>query len=87
MGSFYMENWNMLKTDYINEISKMSDRRGNELIAMMDRYNRICLDDITYKEAKEYYNELKERKLWLHWLDGIYTKQNLLNGNVHYGWN
>ena len=53
----------MLKIDYIKEISKMSDRRGNELITMMDRYNRICLDDITYKEAKEYYNELKERKL------------------------
>ena len=51
----------MLKIDYIKEISKMSDRRGNKLIAMMDRYNRICIDDITYEEAKEYYFESKER--------------------------
>ena len=51
----------MLKIDYIKEISKMSDLRGNKLIAMMDRYNRICLDDITYEEAKEYYFESKER--------------------------
>lgn len=52
----------MQKINYIKEISKMSDRRGNELLAMMDKYNRICLNDITVDEAKEYYKELKEKR-------------------------
>lgn len=52
----------MTKLEYIRTISSMSNRRGDKLIDMMDKYNRRCLDDITYDEAKEYYEELLEQK-------------------------
>ena len=51
----------MEKIDYIRAISSMSNRRGDKLIDMMDKYNRRCLDDVTYDEAKEYYEELLEK--------------------------
>ena len=51
----------MRKDDYIKLISLSSDRYGNELIAMMEQYNKPNLREITYEEAKEYYEELKER--------------------------
>lgn len=52
----------MEKLEYIRAISAMSNRRGDKLVAMMDKYNRRCLDDVTYDEAKEYYEELKEKE-------------------------
>ena len=52
----------MTKIDYIRAISSMSNRRGDKLVDMIDNYNRRCLDDITYDEAKEYYEELTEQK-------------------------
>lgn len=52
----------MTKLEYIRAISSMSNRRGDKLVAMMDKYNRRCLDDVTYDEAKEYYEELLEQK-------------------------
>ena len=51
----------MNKYDYINLISQLSDKYGNELINMMDYYNKRSLMEITYEEAKEYYEKLKER--------------------------
>ena len=51
----------MEKIDYIRAISFISNRRGDKLVNMMDKYNRRCLDDITYDEAKKYYEELLEK--------------------------
>lgn len=48
----------MDKWDYINLISKYSDTYGNELINMMDKYNKCNLRQITLEEAKQYYNKL-----------------------------
>ena len=52
----------MEKIDYIRAISSLSNRRGDKLVDMMDKYNRRCLDDVTYDEVKEYYEELLEQK-------------------------
>lgn len=54
----------MDKWDYISLISRFSDNYGNELINMMETYNKSNLRQITFEEAKEYYEELKEKKLW-----------------------
>ena len=46
---------------YINQISKMSNSYGDLLIALMDKYNRCCLMDITLEEAKAFYNQIMNR--------------------------
>lgn len=51
----------MDKWDYINLISKISDNYGNELVNMMDKYNKCNLRQITLEEAKEYYKEIDEK--------------------------
>ena len=51
----------MKKIDYIRAISSISNRRGDKLVDMMDKYNRRRLDDVTYEEAKKYYEELLEK--------------------------
>ena len=51
-----------MKWEYIEEISKASDRYGNELINLMEKYNAVNLQEITEKQAREYFNNLKERR-------------------------
>ena len=51
----------MDKLDYVNFISKHSDNYGNELINMMEKYNKTNLQQITYEEAKKYYEQLKTK--------------------------
>lgn len=46
--------------DYLHLISKASDRFGDKLVQMMDKYNKTRLADITYDEAKEFYEECVE---------------------------
>ena len=53
----------MDKWGYIKEISKLSNKQGNLLIDLMDRYKVNNLIQITYEQAKECYEEIKERKL------------------------
>ena len=50
----------MDKWEYIVCISKASDKYGDKLEEMMERYNRINLQEITYIEAKEFWEELKD---------------------------
>lgn len=45
--------------DYIQMISKLSDRYGSELINMMEKYKKQNLCEITFDEAKEYYEKLQ----------------------------
>ena len=49
------------KDGYIEMISLLSDQYGNELVKMMEQYNKPNLREITYEEAREYYEKLKER--------------------------
>lgn len=49
------------KNDYIEMISLFSDQYGNELVNMMEQYNKPNLCEITCEEVKEYYEKLKER--------------------------
>ena len=50
-----MDKWN-----YIKLVSKFSDNYGNELINMMEKYNKTNLQQITYEEAKKYYEQLNK---------------------------
>lgn len=53
----------MYNTDYyLEEISKMSNRFGDKLLSLMDTYNKNRLCDVTYEEAKSFYEKLKEVK-------------------------
>ena len=52
-----MDKWN-----YIERISEISDQYGNKLIVMMEKYNKLNLCEITYEEAQQYYEYLKETK-------------------------
>lgn len=54
----------MDKWDYISLISRFSDNYGNELINMMEKYNKCNLRQINYEESKEYYEKIKEKILW-----------------------
>ena len=61
-GKCQKENVNLMdKLDYVNFISKHSDNYGNELINMMEKYNKTNLQQITYEEAKKYYEQLKTK--------------------------
>lgn len=53
----------MDKWYYIEILSKMSNRSGDKLLGLMNSYNKNNLNDITYEEAKEYYEELMEENL------------------------
>ena len=44
--------------NYIEEISKLSDRYGDKLLELMNRYNAISLREITEEQAKEFYEEI-----------------------------
>lgn len=43
---------------YISKISELSNRYGDKLIILMDRYNKVNLGEITLKEAKDFYEDL-----------------------------
>ena len=48
----------MSKDDYIKLISANSDRYGDKLLLLMDKYNKNNLRDITLEEAKEFWEML-----------------------------
>ncbi len=50
----------MSKDDYIKLISDKSDKYGNKLVLLMDKYNKNNLRDITLEEAKEFWEELEK---------------------------
>ena len=47
----------MNKWNYIEKISAVSDRYGDKLLLLMDKYNKNNLRDITLEEAKEFYKK------------------------------
>lgn len=47
----------MKKSDYIEKISKASNRYGDKLIELMDKYNRINLCEVTIEERKSFTNQ------------------------------
>lgn len=51
----------MSKWDYIILISNLSDQYGCYLIDMMNQCNKSNLQEITFVEAKEYYENLIKR--------------------------
>ena len=53
----------MSKDDYIKLISSNSDRYGDKLVLLMDKYNKNNLRDITLEEAKEFWEELENEKI------------------------
>ncbi len=52
----------MSKDDYIRLISSNSNRYGDKLLLLMDKYNKNNLRDITLEEAKEFWEELENDK-------------------------
>lgn len=52
----------MSKDDYINLISSNSNRYGDKLVLLMDKYNKNSLRDITLEEAKEFWEALESLK-------------------------
>ena len=50
----------MSKDDYIKLISSNSDKYGDKLVLLMDKYNAINLQEITYEQAKEFWEELEK---------------------------
>lgn len=48
----------MTKSDYINKISELSDRYGDKLLILMDKYGVDNLNSITVEEAKEFYEQI-----------------------------
>ncbi len=49
--------------NYIKKISELSDRYGDKLLELMDKYNKNNLREITLEEAKEFWEALeKENK-------------------------
>lgn len=43
---------------YLSEISNRSNRFGDKLLDLMNKFDKNCLKDITLDEAKTYYEEL-----------------------------
>lgn len=52
----------MDKWDYISKIRNYPSNEIELLLDLMDVCNKTNLRDITYEEAKEYYENLKENK-------------------------
>lgn len=53
----------MSKDDYIAMISAKSDRYGDKLLELMKKYNKLSLKEITFEEAKEFWEELENEKI------------------------
>ena len=60
----------MSKDDYIKLISSNSNKYGDKLLELMDKYNKNNLMDITLEEAKSFWEELEKES-------EIQTKQHL----------
>jgi hypothetical protein len=54
----------MDKWDYIDLISKRDHRYGYLLLEMMERYNKNNLQEITYNESKEFYEEIVSKNIY-----------------------
>lgn len=52
----------MSKDDYIKMISAKSDCYGDKLLELMAKYNKSNLRDITLDEAREFWEELKDKE-------------------------
>lgn len=48
----------MSKDFYIKKISELSDRYGDKLLLLMDKYNVDNLSTITAEDAKEFYEQI-----------------------------
>lgn len=55
----YKEKNAMNKDKYIKMISAKSNRYGDKLLELMDKYNKPNLKEITLEEAKEFWEELE----------------------------
>ncbi len=53
----------MNKWNYIEKISAVSDRYGDKLVLLMDKYNKNNLNEITFEEAKEFWEELENETI------------------------
>lgn len=53
----------MSKDDYIKLISSNSNKYGDKLVLLMDKYNKNNLRDITLEEAKEFWESLESLKI------------------------
>ena len=53
----------MSKDDYIKLISANSNKYGDKLLELMDKYNKNNLRDITLEEAKEFWEALEKELL------------------------
>ena len=50
----------MSKDEYITMISAKSNRYGDKLLELMEKYNTSNLNDITLEEAKEFWEALEK---------------------------
>ena len=48
----------MGKWEYIKLLSDISDRYGDKLLLLLERYSKNNLQEITFEEAKEFYENL-----------------------------
>ena len=48
----------MGKWEYIKLLSDISDRYGDKLLLLLERYNKNNLQEIIFEEAKEFYEKL-----------------------------
>ena len=48
----------MGKWEYIKLLSDISDRYGDKLLLLLERYNKNNLQEITFEEVKEFYEKL-----------------------------
>ena len=50
------------KWEYIDLISRYSDRYGNQLLALMEKFQVESLREITEEQAKEFWQRIKEKE-------------------------
>ena len=48
----------MKKWEYIKLLSDISDRYGDKLLLLLERYNKNNLQEITFEEVKEFSEKL-----------------------------
>lgn len=48
----------MDKWEYIKLLSNISDRYGDKLLLLLERYNKNNLQEITFEEVKEFYEKI-----------------------------
>ena len=52
----------MGKWEYIKLLSDISDRYGDKLLLLLERYSKNNLQEITFEEAKEFCEKLNKNK-------------------------